>query len=166
MSNVFKFIGLACLAVVCTLVVALVISAAIGPDTSVYPGRQIPKRFMATIRSLDLVEEDERIKYFYSDAVFDIKSGFYFITDKKLVLYSKEWEEPMISISFDEIASVDAQYDDSFFDDTLVYVTTNSGLDVFFPVSSEQGLDKRFVDAIAVTQDVVPGPTPQSSLSN
>jgi len=165
-SNVFKFIGVACLAVVCTFVVAMVISAAIGPDISVYPGRQIPKRFMTTIRSLDLVEGDDRIKYFYSDALFDIKSGFYFVTDKKLVLYSNRWDEPGITIPFDQILSVDAEYDTSFFDDTMVYVTTGSGLEVFFPVSSEQGLDKRFVDAIAVNQDVVPGPTPQSSQSN
>jgi hypothetical protein len=147
-SKFLKFIGLACLAIVCVSVGALVISASIGPEISVYTGRQVPKRFMTTIRSLDLIQKDEHIKYFYSDAMFDIKSGFYFITDRKLVIYSDQWEEPEIIIPFDQIASVDAQYDDSFFDDTMVYVTTDSGLEVYFPVSSEQGLDKRFVQAI------------------
>ncbi len=64
------------------------------------------------------------------------------------MLYSTEWEEPQIIIPLDQIASLDVQYHDSFFNDTIIYVTTLSGLEVSFPVSSEKGLDKRVVEAL------------------
>jgi hypothetical protein len=121
---------------------------AIGPDISIYAGRQIPKNYMKTIRSLNLLEGDEQIRYFYSDALYDIKEGLYFVTEKNLVVYSNEWEEPETVIPYNQIKSLDVQYDDSFFNDSMVFVTTYSGVEVNFPVSSEKGLDKKFVEVI------------------
>jgi len=154
MNKPFKFIGLAFAAIICATVIALIIVGAYGPETSVYTGRQIPKRFMTTIRSLKLLKEDERIKYFYSDAMLDIKTGLYFVTDKNLVLYSSEWEEPETIIPFEQISSLDAEYDDSFFNDTMVYITTYPGMSVSFPVSSDNGMDKRFIEAIEEKLDL------------
>ena len=148
MNKPIKLLGIACAAIVCVSIIAVLIVGLFGPDTAVYTGRQIPKRFMTTIQSLNLLKKDEQIRYFYSDALLDIKTGLYFVTDKNLVLYSSEWEEPETIIPFDQIASLDAEYDDSFFTDTMVFITTYSGIEVVFPVSSENGLDKRFVEAI------------------
>lgn len=159
MSKPFKFIGLACAATVCASGIALIIFVSNGPDTSVYTGSQIPKRFITTIRSMNLLKDDEQIRYFYSDALFDIKAGLYFVTDKNLVLYSSEWVEPEMIIPFDQIVSVDVEYDDSFLDDSIVYISTNSGMDVVFPVSSEKGLDKKFVEAINEKLNVKQGAT-------
>ena len=104
MGKPIKFIGLACAAVVSASVIALFVVGSIAPDTAVYMGRQVPERFMTTIRSLGLLKEGEQIRYFYSDALFDINAGLYFVTDRNLVLYSSEWEDPEIIVPFDSIA--------------------------------------------------------------
>ncbi len=157
MSKPVEVIGIGCATIVGAILIALVVIGSIGPDTAVYPGRQIPKRFMSTIRSLDLLEDNEQIRYFYSDALFDIKTGLYFVTDKNLVLYSSSWEEPAAIIPFYEIASLDTVYDDSFLEDTSVLVSTFSEMEVSFPVSSEKGLDKKFVEAIQEKLNVESG---------
>ena len=149
-----KIAGLGCAAIVCASVVALAVVGAVMPDTAVCTGPQIPKRFVTTIRSLDLLEEGEAIRYFYSDAVFDIEAGLYFVTDQKLVLYSSGWEEPEIIIPLNEITSLHAVYDDSFLGDSMIYVTTHAGMEVSFPLSSYKGGDRRFVEAIKQKADI------------
>lgn len=148
MKKTLMIIGVALLALILALIISLMVIGSMGPDTSVYPGPQIPSKFMTTIRSLNLLQEDEKIRYFYSDALIDIRKGFYFVTDQNLVLYSSEWEPPEIIIPLDTITAIDPVYDDSFFMDTFVLVSTSSGDDFSFPVSSEQGLDRKFIDAI------------------
>jgi len=129
-------------------IVGLMILGSIGAETSVYPGHQIPKKYLSVIRSLNLLEKDEKIKYFYTDALIDIKGGMYFVTDKHLVLYCKDWEEPETIIDYGAIANMEVEYDESFFEDSYVTIETSSGLEVFFPVSSEYGRDKKFVEHI------------------
>src|SRR5687768_14969858 len=50
----------------------------VGPDTKVYTGNEVPKRFVNTARELKLLEQGESIKFFYSDGLTDIRDGFYF----------------------------------------------------------------------------------------
>ena len=64
------------------------------------------------------------------------------------MLYSSDWEEPEIIVSLDRIASLDAMYDDSFLTDTSVHITTDSGIAYSFPLGSDKGLDKKFVEAV------------------
>jgi hypothetical protein len=148
MSRSIKIVGLCVAAVIIIGLVFLFVVGSLGPDTAVYTGHQIPKKFMATIRSLNLLSDGEQIRYFYSDAMLDIKAGFYFVSNTRLVLYSSKWETPEVILPFEEIESVEADYSDSFWEDSIVYVTTSSGMDVCFPVSSERGLDRKFVEAI------------------
>ncbi len=128
--------------------IGVIILGSLVPETYIYLGHQVPKKYLSEIRSLGLLSEDEKIKYFYTDAAFDIKEGLYFVTDRNLVLYCKEWEEPNIVIDFKKIIKVEAEYDDSFFNDSIIYVETQSGLEVEFPLSSERGRDKDFVEII------------------
>jgi hypothetical protein len=78
------------------------------------------------------------------------------VTNKNLVLYSSNWEEPETIIPFDQIVSLDVRYDDSFWEDSYVYAATSSGIEVSFPVSSEQGLDRKFVGVIQEKMKVEP----------
>ena len=143
-----KIFGISIGSIAVVGLIGLVILGSLVPETYVYLGRQIPKKYLSEIRSLGLLAEDEKIKYFYTDAFLDIKEGMYFVTDKNLVLYSSSWEVPETMIPFDQIASIEVQYDDSFFEDTSVFVTTHSGMEVSFPVSSEKERDRKFVGAI------------------
>ncbi len=146
--NAVKKVVAVCITIFVVLAIVVAIIGENVPETSVYTGRQIPGKFMEEIRSLNLIEKDEQIIYFYTDAMFDITSGLYFVTERNLVLYSNAWEAPEIIIPLDQIDSVDVEYDDSFWNDTNVYVTTYAGMEVSFPVSSENGLDRKFVEVL------------------
>ncbi len=126
-------------------VIAVIIIGSICPETYIYLGHQVPKKYLSEIRSIDLLESDDKIKYFYTDAMFDIKNGMYFVTDRNLVLFCNDWEEAGIIIFLDKIVRVDVEYDESFFNDSLVYVETTTGFEVCFPLSSDHGRDKDFV---------------------
>jgi len=130
------------------ILMALSVIGTIAPDTSIYPGPQIPKKFASQIKALNLLDEGEEIRYFYSDGFMDIETGLYFVTDRKLVVYSSLWNEPETIVPFDEIDELDVVYNESFWEDSLVSVTTFSEMEINFPLSSEKGLDRKFVEFI------------------
>ena len=145
--KVLKYFGIGIGAVVLIAFTGLLVIGSRGPDTSIYFGRQIPHRFLKEIRSLELIGAEEEIKYFYSDALTDIKEGMYFVTNKNLVLYSSEWEEPKTILIYSDIFNVEPDYNDSFFEDSMILIDT---LDytISLPLSSEYGRDRKFVEFI------------------
>ena len=102
----------------------------------------------AEMKAMGLVKDGENIRYFYSDAITDFSESFYFVSDQKLVLVNAEWMEPEVVISLEDLVEVEAHYEDDFFTDSTVFVTTKSGDEYMFPVSNEKGLDKKFVEAV------------------
>jgi hypothetical protein len=122
---------------------------AVGPDTSVYTANRIPQRFMDTIDDVGALDEDEKILYFYSDAMTDILDGFYFVSDKKVVIYSHSFgDEPLTAIAFDDIVDADLYRDESFFDDSEITLYLKDDQVLSFPVSSDSDRDQQFFDAI------------------
>ncbi len=143
--KILKILGLCVGAIVALIIVALVILGNMLPETSIYHGSQVPKRYMKEVRSLGLLDKGEEIKYFYTDAMFDIKDGFYFVSDKNLTIYCQEWEEPETIIPFDQITYMEEEFNGSFFEDSFVNIETIDGYELSFPLSSEKGRDKKFV---------------------
>ena len=137
--------GLAVLSVVGIFGYLFVVGT-VGPETSVYTGNRVPARFVNVVKDLQLLDEDEQIRWFYSDALTDIKNGLYFATDDRLVLYSEAWDRPAIVIPLNEIGDITAVYNSSFFEDSTVFVTKHDETEYSFPLSSEKGLDKKFVE--------------------
>lgn len=120
-----------------------------GPETSVYTGNRIPARFMKTIESVGALEDDETILYFYSDALTDIREGFYFVSNRKVVIYSEgTGRSPLNSISFEEIAEVELYRNEAFYEDSEITLLLQDGEVVSFPVSSENDRDQQFFEAI------------------
>ena len=141
--------ALAVLAVVVVGVVALLVYIAeAGPGTSIITGAQIPERFLSQIRNLGVLEEGERIRYFYSDAAIDIEDGFYLLTDRKVVVYSSAYEVPAILIPFSQIGNVEVEFNESFWADGEITLTLEDGTVVSFPISSDGGKDKKFYEAL------------------
>ncbi|WDE96926.1 hypothetical protein PQO03_02995 [Lentisphaera profundi] len=123
--------------------VALVIVDS-APETYVYKENRIPKKYTEHILALKLIDKDETIKYFYSDGFMKIDEGMYFITNKQVVLYSEEWPEPAEKIPFDQIINVEIEYNDTWLDDSWVYLNTEE-FEYEFPLSNERGGDKKFI---------------------
>ena len=125
----------------------------VGPGTEVAPGAQVPERFLSTIRALDLLEPGEQVKFFYSDALVNIEDGFYLFTERKVVVYKSEYEQPALILPFAEIKDMDIEFSGSTWEDSQVYLKLADDGVVSFPVSSEGGGDKRFYEALKGTWD-------------
>ncbi len=114
-----------------------------APSTRVLPGRQIPARHAARINGLVPLDPDERIQFFYSDALIDIADGFYMLTDRRLVIYSSAYEEPQVTIPFSAISDIDAEFSETWIDDSLIWVFLDDDSYLAFPASPEGGGDRR-----------------------
>jgi hypothetical protein len=122
---------------------------AVGPETSVYPGNLVPKRFITTMRDVGALEDGEQIDFFYSDGFTDIRNGFYFVSDRKVAIYAEEaGETPLTAVSFDQIVDAHLVRDTSFIDDSEIVLELDDGRVLPFPVSSERDRDILFHEAI------------------
>jgi hypothetical protein len=140
------------------LLAFLVHVGSVGPDTKVYTGNEVPARFTDTLRELALLEPGEQIRYFYSDALKDIRDGCYFVSDRKVAVYKRDAATPATLVKFDQIADAQLAASGSTWTDGSITLTLNDGQTVGFPVSSEQGRDKQFLKAI---QDQVKSAKPR-----
>ena len=101
------------------------------------------------MKQVDALDDDERILFFYSDALDDIREGFYFVSDKKVVIYSETFgDAPLSKIAFDEIAHVELVRDTSWLSDSEILLELNDSIMCSFPVSSELDKDQLFFEAI------------------
>lgn len=144
----WQIIGIIALCIFGLLLAVILTIGIIAPETSIYLGREAPKRYLKEIRALGLLKEDETIQYFYSDSLYDIKDGMYFVTNHTLTVYDDEWENPAFQIALADIDFIDAQYNDAFIDDSWIRVTTSDGGEVESPLSSEKKRDRLFVEHI------------------
>ena len=138
------------------LIGGLVYVGTVAPETKVYPGNQVPPRFAQTFDELGLLEPGEKIRFFYSDGLLDIKEGSYLLTDRHLILYSESWSDPKVIIDFDQITSVDAAWSDTWIEDSSITVDLKNGDLWMFPLSMENGTDRRFVEALRESADLPP----------
>ncbi len=131
------------------LVIGIVVflgMASMGPETFVVSGRQLPGRYLDKLKDIELVDDGEKIAFFYSDALMDIQDGLYFVSDKKVVAYCKNWNPPAIIVPLDSVVEISFERDESFFEDSGIWVRTRDNTEFSIPVSSEQGGDKRFYE--------------------
>ena len=133
------------------LVIAIGVSS---PETSVYPGSEVPASYLKTARNLGALGPNEKPKFFYSDGLMGIKSGFYLVTDTKLAIYCEDGREtPLTVLEFKDIATADLSRDESFFEDSRISIETKSGEFYSVPVSSEFDRDKLFFEVIRTRVD-------------
>ena len=135
----------------------LVYIGASSPDTYVYSGNQVPSSYIDTAQKLGLIDDDENVLFFYSDAVLDVEDAMYILTDKHLVLHNAEWTDPQKVIPFSEIAAVSAEWSDEWIMDSMITVELTDGSTWLFPLSMENDTDHRFVEKLCESAGV---PTP------
>jgi hypothetical protein len=133
------------------LLVVLFVLAALGPVAEVVPGKQLEAKYMSGMRELGLLDKEEQVMYWYSDALFDFKSGFYFFTNKKVVVYGKDFEPPAIAVPYSDIVDIDFDRKPSWIEDSRITLHLGDGSTVWFPVSSDYDGDTKFYDLLVTT---------------
>ncbi len=126
---------------------------ATAPETAVLQGDQLSTELHAIVESLDILEPTETILYFYSDGAWDIREGFYMLTDQAVILWGEEFfpegEEvlvPAARLALDQITSIGVNYSDSWLASSVSVDAL--GWNYRFPLSSESGGDRRFITAL------------------
>jgi hypothetical protein len=122
-----------------------------SPETRALAGSQLTKRNLETIRGLGLLDEGERIKYFYSDGMLSIEEGMYFFTDDKIVLYGKKREPTVTLVDYEEVADITPDFSDSWLIDGTIWIELADGTPLVMPISAEAGIDELFYDALVRT---------------
>lgn len=102
--------------------------------------------YKRVIKNLELLEENESIEWFYSDGMTDIRDGMYLLTDRRIILYCQEWEEPLFATYFTNLVGAEMETNNSFFMDGSITIETWDGEEWYFPISSERGNDDKFFD--------------------
>ena len=72
----------------------------------------------------------------------------YLVTDRKVAIYDRSLDQPALMIPFSEIVAVEADFSDSWFEDSTIEITLADDTTVWFPVSSEGGGDKRVYETL------------------
>ena len=144
----FFYIGIGFISTITVVLVPLIIFLGLGPPTEVVPGKMLNKKYSSFIREQGLIEHGEEIIYWYSDGFPGFKNGFYFYTSDKVIVYCKDWDDPVISIPFSMIEDIRFEHNPSFFIDSMIILTLYDDTEVHFPVSSEKGGDKNFYNTL------------------
>jgi hypothetical protein len=126
------------------LVISLTLIDRFLHEGTIHTRDQIPENYLETIYELGLLDTNEKIEYLYTDALFDLEEGIYFVTNKHLVLFNQEWEPRGYIIPFENIRNVEIDYDYSYINDSSMTVRTLEHV-VSFPLSSNEGKDKLFM---------------------
>ncbi|MGB0583349.1 MAG: HEAT repeat domain-containing protein, partial [Limisphaerales bacterium] len=119
-----------------------------GNETHVVSGDQVKSNQLRIIKKLGLLEEGETIQWFYTDGVFSIREGMYFLTEERLVMYSTEYEPHNYATKLEDIVKVELDKNESFFIDGYIEVAMVDGEAWSIPISSERGGDEKFFQYI------------------
>lgn len=148
MSIVVK-IFLSIVSIVSLALLVVFTLALLGPGIHVVSGPQVRKNDIETMQRLGMLENGEQLLMFYSDALYSIEAGFYILTDRKIGIYSEEYSEPAIRIPLEQIEGYEIDYDESFWDPSILTIHTKSQLTYTIPLSNEGGGDRRFVELLS-----------------
>jgi len=119
-----------------------------GPETMAVTGSRVKRPHLEKIKALGLLEEGEKILWFYSDAMVDPTEGMYFCTDRKVVVYGSQYDNSQPTFPYDTITDAVLSPGQGFLVDSMITITLDDGSEVAFPVSTEAGGDAQFHEAI------------------
>ena len=106
---------------------------------------------LATIESLEILEPTETILYFYSDSAWEIREGFYMLTDQAVILWGEEFAPaaeglaPTVRLPLNQITSIKVHYADSSLDENSAVSVDSGGWHYEFPLSPDDGGDRSFI---------------------
>ena len=127
---------------------ALLVVGYYSPETEVISGRQLKKEYADFVKKNKLTDSTENIQYWYSDGFMDFKNGFYFFTEKKIILYNSDWAIPKIEIPLKNIRIINFEKQASSWENGRISLSLKDNTTIDFPLSSEKGGDDKFYNRL------------------
>ncbi len=121
-------------------------------ETAVLEGDQLSTDQRATVESLEILEPDEKIQYFYPWGWVE----FSMLTDRSLIIHWSADESPFTA-PLQDIISISVDYSDSFFEDSQVRVEAidrelmeqlQLPIELDFLLSTQNEGDRKFIRAL------------------
>lgn len=92
-------------------------------DIAVQTGEEMPKNQMRSLLKAGLIDEDETVLYYYSEAFFHIATAGTIVTNKDVTGYWTENDErEVMSYRFEDIRSVELEEAGDSWNDALYWV--------------------------------------------
>jgi hypothetical protein len=131
------------------LFAGLVFLGSAGPSTEVLSGQKVNAKDRAYLVEESIIEENEKIIWFYSAGLFSISEDGNIVTDRRVISYETYEDELLLDYAyFEDISAVEIIEQGSFFVDTTISIETTDDYTFFVIASSEGGRDKFFYDEI------------------
>jgi hypothetical protein len=121
------------------------------PSTQVTAGDRLPKRDLEFLRENHIVNDSERIHFFYSAGLLSIKSDGNLVTDQRVISYYHDADEDRLvveSARYGEIRDVRVKYSQLPFEDTEIEIVTGDDEGFNLYVSAEDRRDRLFVNKL------------------
>ena len=127
---------------------SLALLGTVTPDDGVYSDQTLPARYLNIVKEVGALEEGEEIQFLYSDALVDLRKGFYFVSDRRVVSYIQDSSvAPLKSLPFEDIEEIEFDKSESSFDNSYLTIFTKDDI-VAIPLSNFSKGDERFVEAV------------------
>ena len=123
----------------------------VSPETRARAGSQRTRRILDTIRELGLLDDGDRIRYFYSDGLLSIEEGMYCFTDAKIVVYGENLDPQATMVGYENVADISADLSDSWWVDGTIWIELSDGTPLAMPISCEGDVDELFFDSLVQT---------------
>ncbi|MFT7560975.1 MAG: hypothetical protein ACI93R_002900 [Flavobacteriales bacterium] len=128
------------------------------PPDSVVSGKELPRHLVKFMQRKKIVEPQEQVLWFSSDAVIDWYGDGNGFTNKKVFSYWKEAGSLSVeSADFTDVDRINVRKSNSEFEDTVITIVRHDGSEFLLYVSAVDGKDTNFIRLLRrVKLDAIP----------
>jgi len=141
------------------IVFGLLVAAFVGLEMLISNGILVPYGVVSAaemraadldrLRSAGVLEAEEQVELFVSTGLFSIMEQGSVLTDRRAIAYETfDGELTVLGVKYLQIANVSVEFAKGVFDYTRIAITTDAGELFFLLVPSEEGGDRRFLEAL------------------
>ncbi|MEM7167704.1 MAG: hypothetical protein AAF581_19795 [Planctomycetota bacterium] len=127
-------------------VYGILMTLGVFPDSKAVPGSRVEARLRPFLATHGLLDPDEHIVYYYSDAVFSYEEDGNYFTDKRAVSYWTDEDEFCVEAAmFDEIIGIYGDMSEGLLENAMITIERKGGGEFTLWVSGEAGGDDEFL---------------------
>ena len=139
------------------------IEMGIIPESSALPSGKIHPRYIKTLRELKVIEEDEKVLFFYSTSLFSIAEDGNLFTDRRAISYQQADGELEIGQAFyHEIESIEMQKSTEWAEDSVITITKKDEEWFILFVDSGSDIDTVFFNKLKKQWDIKKDEIPEN----
>lgn len=129
----------------------LLMSAGVMPDTKVVAGDSLPSEVVASLREEGIIQDGEKIQYYYSEDLFSFENYGNLFTETRVVSYETNEEtgkRVIYSLPLAQVTDINFVKGESEFDDSIIEIFADNKHKFSLLVSREEDGDDKFYSSL------------------